>query len=131
VVRRVMGTTRSYACTIQARLSRLGSNVRRTSRGVVRGRSRRATMASLLPWRGLLRGPCGVQGCPEKPVPRAGAQLGAWNAGRELYQHVGNFVGSVVSPVLANLAFEGLERCLQQAYPQTGRGRHAKSNLVR
>src|SRR5499433_4594313 len=40
---------------------------------------------------------------PEKPVPIAGAQLCPWNARRKLYQHVGNFVGSVVSPVLANV----------------------------
>jgi len=66
-------------------------------------RSRRATMASLLPWRGLLRGPCGVQWGPEKPVPIAGVQLCAWNARRELYQHVGNFVGSVLSPLLSNV----------------------------
>jgi RNA-directed DNA polymerase len=30
--------------------------------------------------------------------------LCAWNTRRELYQHVGHFVGSVVSPVLANVS---------------------------
>jgi RNA-directed DNA polymerase len=44
-----------------------------------------------------------MQGCPEKPVPIAGAQLCAWNARRKLYQHVGNFVGSVLSPLLSNV----------------------------
>jgi RNA-directed DNA polymerase len=39
--------------------------------------------------------------------------------------------GGIISPVLANLALDGLERCLQTAFPKTGRGRHAKINLVR
>ena len=51
-----------------------------------------------------------MQRCPEKPVPIAGAQLCPWNARRVLYQKVGNFVGSVASPVLANRALDGLER---------------------
>jgi RNA-directed DNA polymerase len=39
--------------------------------------------------------------------------------------------GGIISPVLANLALDGLERCLQTAFPKTGRGRHATINLVR
>ena len=39
--------------------------------------------------------------------------------------------GGILSPVLANLALDGLERCLQATYPKNGRGRHAKINLVR
>ena len=46
VGRRVLGTTRAYACTIQAGRTRLGSNERRTARVVVRVRIRRATTAS-------------------------------------------------------------------------------------
>ena len=42
-----------------------------------------------------------------------------------------NFVRGVGSPTLANLALDGLERHLQRTYPKTGRGRHAKINLVR
>src|SRR3989475_7136223 len=98
VVRRVMGTTRSYACATQAGLTRLCSKVMRTSRVVLRVRARRATTASLLPWRGFIRGQHRVQRCPEKPVPIAGAQLCPWNTRRELYQKVSNFVGSVISP---------------------------------
>ena len=65
---------------------------------------------------------------PEKPVPIAGAQLCPWNARRELYQHVGNFVGSVSSPVLANMALDGLEKILREKYPKKTGG---KVHLVR
>jgi hypothetical protein len=94
----VIGTTRSYACVTQAGLTRLGSNVMRPSRVVLRVRARRATTASLFPWRGMVTGQHRVERCPEKPVPIAGAQLCPWNARRELYQKVGNFVGSVATP---------------------------------
>ena len=99
----MIGTTRSYACVTQAGLTRLGSNVMCTSRVVLRVRARRATTASLFPWRGLVTGQHRVERCPEKPVPIAGAQLCPWNARRVLYQKVGNFVGSVISPLLANV----------------------------
>src|SRR5207245_6918405 len=72
--RRVMGTTRSYACTTQAALTRLGSTVRRTSRVLLGLCARRATLLSLLPWRRVLRRLPHLQRCPEKPVPIAGAQ---------------------------------------------------------
>lgn len=73
MVRRVIGTTRSYACVTQAGLTRLGSNMMRTSRVVLRVRARRATTASLFPWRGIVTRPYRVQRCPEKPIPIAGA----------------------------------------------------------
>ena len=57
----------------------------------------------MLPWCLVLQGLSALQGCPKKPIPIAGAQLCSWNARRELYQKVGNFVGSVVSPILANV----------------------------
>jgi RNA-directed DNA polymerase len=44
-----------------------------------------------------------MERCPEKPVPIAGAQWYPWNARRKLSQHVGNFVGSVLSPLLGNV----------------------------
>ena len=114
-VRRVMGTTRSYACMTQAGLTRLGSHVMRTSRVVLRVRSRRATTASLLPWRWVLQGLPRLEGRPQKPVPRAGAQLCAWTTRRELYQKVGNFVGSVISPVCANICLpEVLDAWVEQ-----------------
>ena len=112
--RRVMGTTRSYACTTQAGLTRLGSNVMRTSRVVLRVCARRATLASLLPWRRVLQGLPRLERCPQKPVPIAGAQLCPWNARRELYQHVGNFVGSVVSPLLANIYLHELDMYMER-----------------
>src|SRR5262249_35729786 len=135
VVRRVIATTRSYACVTQAGLTRLGSNVMCTSRVVLRVRARRATTASLFPWRGLVTRQHRVERCPEKPVPIAGAQLCPWNARRVLYQKVGNFVGSVISPVLANMALDGLERILRKKYPHSGaralKGMNKQVNLVR
>ena len=113
MVRRVMGTTRSYACATQAGLTRLGSNVMRTSRVVLRVCSRRATTASLLPWRRILQGLPRLEGCPKKPVPIAGAQLCPWNARRVLYQKVGNFVGSVLSPFLSNVVLDELDKELE------------------
>ncbi len=37
-----------------------------------------------------------------------------WNTRRERYQDVGNFVGSVLSPLLANIALHGLEDAVQK-----------------
>ena len=70
-------------------------------------------------------------------VPMDKAMLHKWLKAGYMERHVlhptdsGTPQGGPVSPVLANLALDGLERCLQQAYPKTGRGRHAKINLVR
>ena len=99
-----MGTTRSYACATQAGLTRLGSTVMRTSRVILRVRSRRATLASLLPWRGACTRWHTPEWRPQKPIPIPGSQLCAWNARRALYQKVGNFVGSVVAPLCAHVA---------------------------
>ena len=99
-----MGTTRSYACTTQAGLPQLGSKMMRTSRGALLVRTRRATLASLPPGRGAFTGRPTLERCPQKPVIIPRSQLCSWNARRELYQKVGNFVGSVVSPILANVS---------------------------
>src|SRR5215472_1862015 len=117
-----MGTTRSYACTTQTALTRLGSNVRRTSRVRLGVGARRATLVSLLLWRRVLERLPRLQGGPQKPVSIAGAQLCSWNARRKLYQHVGNFVGSVASPLLANMTLDGLEKLLREKYPDKGPG---------
>ena len=98
-----MGTTCSYACATQAGLPQLGSNVMRTSRVVLPVRPRRATRASLYPWRGAFTGRHALEKCPQKPVPIPGSQLGSWNTYRELYRQVSNFVGSVLSPLLGNI----------------------------
>jgi len=63
--------------------------------------SRRATLTSLHPWRGAFTGRHALEWCPQKTVPVPGAQLCSWNTCRELYRHVGNFVGSVNSLLLA------------------------------
>jgi len=96
--RRVMGTTRSYACATQAGLTQLGSNVMRTSRGGLPVRPRRATLASLYLWRRACMGQHALERCPQKPITIPRSQLCSWNARRKLYQHVGNFVGSVTIP---------------------------------
>jgi len=108
-----MGTTRSYACTTQAVLTRLGSNVRRTSRILLAWCCRRATLLSLLPWCRVLESLPDLERCPEEPVPIAGAQLCPWNTRRKLYQHVGNFVGSVVSPLLCNIFLHQLDKYME------------------
>jgi len=108
-----MGTTHSYACTTQAGLTRLGSKVMRTSRVVLRVRPRRVTTASLLLWRGAFPGWHSLEWCPQKPVPVVGAQLCPWNTRRELYQKVGNFVGSVGSPLLANIDLDQLDKYME------------------
>src|SRR5262249_53387874 len=114
--RRVMGTTRSYACATQAGLTQLGSNVRRTSRGVLPVRPRRATLASLYLWRGACMGQHALERCPQKPITIPRSQLCSWNARRKLYQHVGNFVGSVVSPLLANIYLHTLDKYMESKY---------------
>ena len=127
-----MGTTRSYACATQAGLTQLGSNVMRISKGVLPVRPRRATLASLYLWRGACMGQHALERCPQKPIPIPRSQLGSWNARRKLYQHVGNFVGSVTSPVLATLTLDGLEQKLREKYPKaTVQSRRAKVNLIR
>src|SRR5499427_234973 len=112
-----MGTTRSYACTTQTALTRLGSNVRRNSRVLLGMGARRATLVSLLLWRRVLQRLPRLQGGPQKPVSIAGAQLCPWNARRKLYQQVGNFVGSVVSPLLALIALHGMDQAITRVYP--------------
>ncbi len=126
-----MGTTRSYACVTQAGLTRLGSNVMRTSRVLLPRCARRATLVSLLPWCRVLQGLSALQGCPKKPIPIAGAQLCSWNTRRELYQKVGNFVGSVLSPLLANLFLHyAFDRWMQKTYPHLPFERYADDAIV-
>src|SRR4029450_2940488 len=101
--RRVIGTTRSYACATQVGLPQLGSNVMRTARVMLPVCPRRATLVSLPPGCGAFTGRHALQRCPQKPLTIPGAQLGSWNTCRELYRQVSNFVGSVVSPIRAEL----------------------------
>jgi len=79
VGRRVIGTTRSYACPPQAGLTRLGSNVMRTARVRLRPCPRRATLTSLGPWRGAFARWHSLEWSPQKPLTIPGAQLGSRN----------------------------------------------------
>ena len=94
----MIGTTRSYACTTQAGLTRLGSNVMRTTRVGLRLCPRRATLTSLCPWRGAFVRGHSLEWGTQKPIPIPGAQLYARNTCRELYRQGSNFVGSVMIP---------------------------------
>jgi RNA-directed DNA polymerase len=71
-------------------------------------------------------------------VPLDRAILRKWLKAGFMERHVlhpteaGTPQGGIISPVLANLALDGLERALRERYPQrTRRGAHAKVNLVR
>jgi hypothetical protein len=57
-----------------------------------------------------------LERCPQKPIPIPGSQLCSWNTCRELYRQVSNFVGSVLSPLLANVALDGMERLFDAEY---------------
>jgi retron-type reverse transcriptase len=57
-----------------------------------------------------------LERCSQKSIPIPGSQLCSWNTCRELYRQVSNFVGSVASPVLANLALDGLEHRLKEQF---------------
>src|SRR5262249_24633113 len=96
----------------------LGSNVMRTSMVVLPVRPRRATRASLHLRRGAFMGRHTLEWCPQKPVTIPGSQLCSWNTRRELYQQVGNFVGSVISPLLALIALHGIDEAITRVHPQ-------------
>jgi len=125
-----MGTTRSYACTTQAGLTHLGANVTRPSRGVLPVRPRRATLASLYPGRGAFAGRHVLKRCPQKPVPIPRSQWCAWHARRKLYQPVGHFVGSVVSPILANIYLHELDQYMEQTKQAFDQGTRRKTGTA-
>jgi hypothetical protein len=102
-VRWVSGTTCSYAWATQTGLSRLGSNVTRTASVVLGGGSRRVTTVSLLPYSREPTGQPRLERRAQKSVTIPGTQVRPREARRELYHPFCNFVGSVVSPLLANL----------------------------
>lgn len=74
-------------------------------------------------------------------VPMERAILRQWLKAGYLEKHVfcpteeGTPQGGIISPVLANLALDGLERRLREHYPRTGEGsragQQAKVNLIR
>jgi RNA-directed DNA polymerase len=118
VARWVKGTTSSYAWATQAGLSRLGSNKTLTSSVLVVFGSRRAMTASSLPLLWDVVRLHHRQRCAQKPSPIAGAKLFTRDARRELYDIFGNIVGSVISPLLANLFLhDAFDRWRQRHYP--------------
>ena len=59
----------------------------------------------------------GLKRCPQKPFAIAGAKLATRNVCRELYrQFVRNSVGSVVSPLLANIYLHTLDTYMESKY---------------
>src|SRR5262249_54511763 len=103
VVRWVRGTTASYAWATPAGLSRVGSNKPLIASVLVVFGSRRAMTAPLLPLRSDVVRLHHRQRCAQKPSPIAGSKLCTRDAHRELYDMFCNIVGSVLSPILANV----------------------------
>jgi RNA-directed DNA polymerase len=54
------------------------------------------------------------QRCAQKPGPIAGSKLFTRDARRELYDIFGNFVGSVISPLLANVYLHELDKYMKR-----------------
>jgi RNA-directed DNA polymerase len=78
--------------------------------------SRRAMTASSLPLHWDVVRLHHRQRCAQKPSPIAGVKLLTRDARRELYDIFCNFVGSVLSPLLANIALDGLAHRLGKGY---------------
>jgi hypothetical protein len=114
MVRWVSGTTSAYAWATQAGLSRFGSNMTLISSAWVGFGSRRAMTASALPLRGDVVRLHPRERCAQKPSPIAGSTLFTRDARRELYDIFCNFVGSVRSPLLANLLLDELDQELEK-----------------
>ena len=70
-------------------------------------------------------------------IPMEQAVLRAWLKAGFMEQHVlypteeGTPQGGIISPTLANLALDGLERLLRAHFPKREAGRNAKVNLIR
>jgi hypothetical protein len=88
---------------MQAGATWLGSNMTLTSSALVVFGARRAMTASSLPLRWDVVRLHHPERCAQKPGPIAGSKLFTRDARRELYDIFCNIVGSIVSPLLANL----------------------------
>ncbi|MGH8057577.1 MAG: group II intron maturase-specific domain-containing protein, partial [Candidatus Entotheonellia bacterium] len=111
--RRLIGTTRSSACAMQAGATWLGSHMTLTSSALVVFGSRRAMTASSLPLRWDVVRLHHPERCAQKPGPIAGSKLFTWDARRELYDIFCNIVGSIRSPLLANLRLDEFDKELE------------------
>jgi hypothetical protein len=109
----VIGTTCSYAVARQAAATRLGSKRRRTASG----RTVRLAPLRIDPsWLGRPDpgGRVGQQRRAAEPVAVARPQAFPWNGDGDLQQPVCHFVGGVVSPILANIYLDKLDRFVEQ-----------------
>src|SRR5215468_9701149 len=88
----------------------------RTARVRLRLGPRCATLTSWCPWRGACVRWHSLEWGPQKPITIPGSQLCSWNTCRELYRQVSNFVGSVLSPLLANIYLHELDRYMESTY---------------
>lgn len=68
----------------------------------------------------------------EKAILRKWLRAGYMEKGQSFHTEAGTPQGGIASPVLANMALDGLERKLRERYPSgTRRAKRAKVNLVR
>jgi len=88
---------------MQAGATWLGSNMTLTSSALVVFGSRRAMTASSLPLGWDVVRLHHLERCAQKPGPIAGSKLFTRDACRELYDIFCNIVGSIISPLLANI----------------------------
>src|SRR5215468_9408138 len=98
----------------------------RTARVRLRLGPRCATLTSWCPWRGACVRWHSLEWGPQKPITIPGSQLCAWNTCRELYRQVSNFVGSVVSPILANIYLHELDEFMEQKKQEFDQGNGRK-----
>src|SRR5207248_10222886 len=75
-----------------------------------------------------LRRPPRLEWGPQKPVTIARLKLCPWNTRRELYQKVGNFVGSVASPILANVYLHELDEKIEEIRQRLTSGKKKRPN---
>jgi len=68
------------------------------------------------------------QRCAQKPSPIAGSKLFTRDARRELYDIFGNIVGSVLSPILANIYLHELDKFMEEKMSSFNRGRWRAPN---
>src|SRR5262245_8431740 len=102
---------------MQAGATWLGSNMMLTSSPLVVFGSRRAMTASLIPLTWDVVRLHHFERCAQKPGSIAGSQLLTRDTRRELYDIFCNIVGSVTSPLLANVALHGLEEYIRTRFP--------------